>query len=74
LIGSGALVQISQKIPHEGEVNRARYQPSNPDIIATKTRTGDVLVFDRKRHANFPKDRDEKCNPLLRLSGHDKEG
>ncbi|KAI8582186.1 hypothetical protein K450DRAFT_229448 [Umbelopsis ramanniana AG] len=72
--GGGAHVRITQKIPHEGEVNRARYQPTNPNIIATKTRTGDVLVFDRKRHASFPKDRDEKCNPLLRLSGHDKEG
>jgi hypothetical protein len=72
--GGGAHVRITQKIPHEGEVNRARYQPINPNIIATKTRTGDVFVFDRKRHASFPKDRDEKCNPLLRLSGHDKEG
>jgi histone-binding protein RBBP4 len=71
---AAARVKITQKIPHEGEVNRARYQPSNPNMIATKTRSGDVLVFDRKRHASFPVDRDEKCSPLLRLTGHDKEG
>jgi len=71
---AAARVKITQKIPHEGEVNRARYQPSNPNMIATKTRLGDVLVFDRKRHASFPVDRDEKCSPLLRLTGHDKEG
>jgi histone-binding protein RBBP4 len=69
-----ARVRITQKIPHDGEVNRARYQPINPNVIATKTSTGDVLVFDRTKHADFPKDRNEKCSPMLRLTGHDKEG
>ncbi|KAG2171374.1 hypothetical protein INT43_009035 [Umbelopsis isabellina] len=69
-----ARVRITQKIPHDGEVNRARYQPIDPNVIATKTRTGDVLVFDRTKHADFPKDRNEPCSPMLRLTGHDKEG
>ncbi|CAH1450613.1 unnamed protein product [Lactuca virosa] len=30
-------VQIIQQINHDGEVNRARYMPQNPFIIATKT-------------------------------------
>jgi len=33
---SRSRVQIIQKINHEGEVNRARYMPQNPDLIATK--------------------------------------
>lgn len=59
---------ITQEIKHEGEVNRARYQPFQPDIIATKTREGDVLLFDRK------KDGSNACQPILRLKGHSMEG
>lgn len=57
-----------QKIRHEGEVNRARYQPSNPSIIATKTREADVLVFNRETA------KEEECTPELRLKGHQMEG
>ncbi|CAO3700587.1 unnamed protein product [Rhizopus stolonifer] len=32
-----AEIQITQKIVHEGEVNRARYQFENPNVIATKS-------------------------------------
>ncbi|SAM02560.1 hypothetical protein [Absidia glauca] len=58
-----ARIYLVQQMEHPGEVNRARYQPSNPDIIATKTRDGPVLVYDR-------------TNPLtpIRLTGHSKEG
>lgn len=68
---SGKL-EITMKINHEGEVNRARYMPQNPDIIATKTPSGDVLVFD---YANHPIGQQEQgCQPDLRLKGHQKEG
>ncbi|KAI9257751.1 WD40-repeat-containing domain protein [Helicostylum pulchrum] len=66
-------IKITQKILHDGEVNRARYQPENPDIIATKSRTGDVYVFDRTTFEPMPKE-NEKFNPTLRLTGHHKEG
>ncbi|KAG0166383.1 CCR4-Not complex caf1 ribonuclease subunit Caf1 [Apophysomyces sp. BC1015] len=64
-----ARIEIKQRIRHDGEVNRARYQPSNPDIIATQTRDGDVLVFDRTKVVQ-----DTTCDPALRLKGHTKEG
>ena len=35
---TGPRIQITQRINHEGEVNRARYMPQNPDLIATKVR------------------------------------
>ncbi|RUS24245.1 retinoblastoma binding protein 7 [Jimgerdemannia flammicorona] len=70
---NGARVTVMQKIPHDGEVNRARYMPQNPNMIATKTRHGDVFVFDRTKHESNPKD-GEKCNPAIKLRGHDKEG
>lgn len=66
-------IKITQKILHDGEVNRARYQIENPDIIATKSRTGDVYVFDRTTFEPMPKE-NEKFNPTLRLTGHHKEG
>ncbi|KAF5401887.1 Chromatin assembly factor 1 subunit [Paragonimus heterotremus] len=69
---SGKL-EITMKINHEGEVNRARYMPQNPDIIATKTPSGDVLIFEYPRHpSKAPPDRG--CQPDLRLKGHQKEG
>jgi len=39
-------IEIEIKINHEGEVNRARFMPQNPCVIATKTPSCDVLVFD----------------------------
>ncbi|KAI9593650.1 WD40-repeat-containing domain protein [Syncephalis fuscata] len=64
---------ISQRIPHEGEVNRARYMPQNPDIIATKTVSGEVHVFDRTKHASQPA-ANAVSSPEMRLLGHKKEG
>ena len=61
------------KIVHEGEVNRARYMPQNPNIIATKTPSPDVLVFDYTKHDSMPKP-GSSCTPQLRLKGHQKEG
>ncbi|KAI9360258.1 WD40-repeat-containing domain protein [Pilaira anomala] len=70
---SETFIKITQKILHDGEVNRARYQIESPDIIATKSRTGDVYVFDRTTFDPMPKE-NEKFNPTLRLTGHHKEG
>lgn len=66
-------IEIEIKINHEGEVNRARYMPQNPTIIATKTPTSDVLVFDYTKHPSKP-DQNSDCQPDLRLVGHTKEG
>lgn len=63
---------ISQKINHPGEVNKARYMPQNPDIIATMTTQGDALVFDRTKHTLMPKD--NTVNAQIELKGHEKEG
>ncbi|KAH0519387.1 Histone-binding protein RBBP4 [Microtus ochrogaster] len=66
-------IEIEIKINHEGEVNRARYMPQNPCIIATKTPSSDVLVFDYTKHPSKP-DPSGECNPDLRLRRHQKEG
>eukprot|EP00252_Welwitschia_mirabilis_P020121 TRINITY_DN4858_c0_g1_i1.p1 TRINITY_DN4858_c0_g1~~TRINITY_DN4858_c0_g1_i1.p1 ORF type:complete len:422 (-),score=96.52 TRINITY_DN4858_c0_g1_i1:169-1434(-) len=66
-------VQIVQQINHDGEVNRARYMPQNPFMIATKTVSAEVYVFDYSKHPSKPP-QDGGCNPDLRLRGHNTEG
>ncbi|KII69620.1 Histone-binding protein RBBP4 [Thelohanellus kitauei] len=65
--------EIEIKICHPGEVNRARYMPQNPCLIATKTPTSDVLLFDYSRHPSMP-DLSKGVIPDLYLMGHTKEG
>nr|ADE76527.1 unknown [Picea sitchensis] len=68
-----AKVQIIQQINHEGEVNKARYMPQNSFVIATKTVSSDVYVFDYSKHpSKAPQER--VCNPELILKGHTNEG
>jgi histone-binding protein RBBP4 len=67
------IIQITQKINHAGEVNRARYMPQNPDLIATKAITGEVLIFDRTKHSSEP-ERGGVCKPDIRLVGQNREG
>eukprot|EP00916_Digyalum_oweni_P006851 GHVL01011704.1.p1 GENE.GHVL01011704.1~~GHVL01011704.1.p1 ORF type:complete len:440 (+),score=103.50 GHVL01011704.1:138-1457(+) len=69
----GLSIQQIVKIPHEGEVNRVQYLPSNPKIVATKAPSGQVLIFDTTKFDSNPKS-DSICNPSLRLIGHKKEG
>ncbi|KAJ0641675.1 putative transcription factor WD40-like family [Helianthus annuus] len=63
-------VQIIQQINHVGEVNRARCMPQNPFMIATKTISEAVYVFDYSKHPSL----DEECSPELRSRGHKTEG
>lgn len=70
---SAARIRVTQTINHAGEVNRARYMPQNPDLIATKTVRGEVYVFDRSKHeSNAPKN--GGCKPNIVLKGQTKEG
>ncbi|KAJ2588062.1 Histone acetyltransferase type B subunit 2 [Coemansia sp. RSA 1722] len=73
--GAECKIKIVQRINHDGEINRARYMPQNPDIIATKTvvENGAVFIFDRTRHPSTPSS-DGVCRPDIRLVGHSREG
>lgn len=66
-------VQIIQQINHDGEVNRARYMPQNQFLIATKTVSAEVYLFDYSKHPSKPP-LDGACSPDLRLRGHTTEG
>lgn len=68
-----AKIEVVQRINHDGEVNRARYCPQKPNLIATKTVHGPVYVFDYTQHDSTPSP-DGRCTPLVKLRGHKKEG
>lgn len=65
--------RIAQRINHPGEVNKARYQPQNPEIIASSCVDGRVLIFDRTKHPLVPKS-DGTIKFEAELVGHRKEG
>jgi len=71
--GVSGKVEIIQKINHDGEVNRARYCPQNPNLIATKTAGPCVYLFDKSKHPSKPP-KGGQCTPDLRLEGHKREG
>jgi histone-binding protein RBBP4 len=64
---------IVQRIEHPGEVNKARYQPQNPDILATLCIDGKILIFDRTKHPLDPTSTG-KVNAQIELVGHEAEG
>lgn len=60
------------KINHAGEVNKARYMPQHHNIIASKTNSGEVHIFDYFKHPVNPIT--DEVKPDLRLLGHKREG
>ncbi|CAN0578508.1 unnamed protein product, partial [Ectocarpus sp. 12 AP-2014] len=66
-------VEVTVKINHDGEVNRARYMPQNEFVIATKSPSADVCVFDISKHPSVPPS-SSGCRPEHRCKGHTKEG
>lgn len=70
----GVLSKIDCKIKmvHEGEVNKARICPHNQFIIASKSPSSAVFLFDYAKHPSMPSD--NICRPNLKLLGHEKEG
>ena len=71
--GNSAKIEVTQKINHDGEVHRARYMPQNPYLIATKSPSADVYVFDWSKHSSTP-DASGAFAPDMVLKGHTEEG
>lgn len=47
-------IEIEIKIPHKGTINRARYMPQKTNVIATKSDSGDIYVFDYSTRSSQP--------------------
>ena len=73
-----AQVDVVARYGHSGEVNRARYMPQNPQIVATKSggAGGELYLFDMQALGNkLLTNKDQHCaDHYLMLRGHTKEG
>ena len=65
-------IQVYSMVLHEGQVNRARYNPFKHNLIATKSSTGDVFVHNYFEHSKEGKP--EASYTRIKLVGHDSEG
>ncbi len=70
--GELSKIDIKIRMAHDGEVNRARIMPQNSFIIATKSPSSTVFVFNYSKHPSFPTDNIPK--PQHRCYGHESEG
>jgi len=66
-------IEITIKILHQGEINRARAMPQNPFVVATKSPSRDVFIFDMSKHPSVPRLEKGFC-PEHRCTGHTREG
>lgn len=64
-------INVLQKINHLGDVNKLRYMPQNPDVIASANNLGNLVIYDRTKHASFKSsligDDTDLNKPQLRL-------
>jgi WD40 repeat protein len=65
-------IEIKMKIPHFGEVNRARFMPQNHFVVATRGPGEDAYIWDLSKHESFSTD--TTPSPQLVLKGHTGEG
>lgn len=65
-------LQVVQRINHGKEVHRARIMPFNTNIIATRSPSSDVFIFDLATFPELPPD-DNTVAPTLRLQGNTQE-
>jgi len=71
--GVAGKMEISMRVKHEGEVNRARYMPQNPFIVASRGPNPQVYIWDLSKHPSVPPD-DAPFAPQGVCLGHEKEG
>lgn len=60
------------RIIHDGDINRARYNPQNSFIIATSSSSAKNYIFDYSKHPSEPASKEFK--PELILDHHQQEG
>ncbi len=63
--------ELTQSIPTSVEVNRARYCPQSTNLIACRTESSEVLVYDYTKHPSKPQ---ETKKPDDVFTGHKKGG
>ena len=72
-------ITIHHKIPHGGEVNRARYMPQNPFVVASRGPNPDIYIWDRSKHPSLMTTSSTSTvaapvGPQAVCVGHEREG
>ncbi|GBL48633.1 hypothetical_protein [Candidozyma auris] len=62
-------IRSLQSINHLGDVNKLRYMPQNPDVIASSNNMGNMVVYNRTKHSSIKTlgTENEINEPQLRL-------
>lgn len=66
-------LKVLQKINHLGDVNKVRYMPQKPNVLASGNNLGDLVIYERTKHSNFRNtiiDDTSINKPQLVLKGH----
>ena len=66
-------IEIETKILHDGEVNKAKASPSENNIIATQSNSGDINIYNYHKYDIEPED-DKIQKPTKKLKYHTKLG
>jgi histone-binding protein RBBP4 len=66
-------IEVTMKVLHEGEVNRARYMPQNHFVVASRGPGPQVYIFDLSKHPSMPSADAVFC-PQAVCIGHESEG
>ena len=62
-------IEVSLRINHEREVLRARMMPKQENIVASKSFSSNVYVYDLRKHSNK-----SNLSSQMVLTGHNREG
>lgn len=46
-------LKLLQKINHKGDVNKARYMPQKPNVMASANNQGDLVIYERTKHSSL---------------------
>jgi histone-binding protein RBBP4 len=65
---SNAKIKLLQKINHFGDVNKVRYMPQKPNILASANNHGDLVIYERTKLASVSRYNDtELPKPQIHL-------
>ena len=72
--GTAGKIETKQKVNMDGEVHRARCMPQNSSVVAVKSPSQNVYLFNLDGRPAVPAVDDTGCSPDSLLTGHSSEG
>ncbi|CAI5757864.1 unnamed protein product [Candida verbasci] len=57
-------IKTLQKINHNGDVNKLKYMPQKPNILASSNNLGNLVIYERTKHSNVNKTISDQLNKV----------